>query len=464
MPIKKFALFHMGTDCMYGLEFVAAEILKSGHKIKWFDADFDGVLENVIQYKPDFICFSPLTTFFKSARELAHKIKKIIPGVSSVFGGAHVSALPEVVELEEIDIIVVGPVFGTIDNIINNRGSSGLVVKGNLIPIDQIMPAKREYYTDIPRIGSRHRKAIMSHFGCPYNCSFCSTSRVKKAYSPDEYKKFWLTRRPIKNLIEEASIFLEFPTKEVTLGDDDMLYGDQIESWLSEFSSAWKQKINLPIYGFVNPNTVVRASDKTIEILSGLVTTVAMGVQTSRPESLRLFNRQYQSESMIKNAIDRLKSYNIRVKIELIIGLPVADPIGDAIDTIKLGQRVAGGSFTATFPLMVYPGTILYDYCKNNNIALHGDDISYDLYSGIGAIKFDSCTQRRIKNLSKLGTFFIKYNIDEQWIRSLIDIELTDKASKSISESNYLESLIFRQGDHVKEEFSNLLEKDGIRY
>lgn len=372
---KKFALIHMGTDIVYSLQYVAAEIQKYQHNLQWFDGDSKKVVLEITGYKPDFLVFSPLTTFFKQAVELSRQAKAENKKMKSVFGGCHVSAVPESIENDAVDIVVKGPVFGTIDSIINNTKPE--VIEGHPVPPEEMVASGRDYFSAIPRIATRHRKAIMSHFGCVFNCSYCSTSRVRKQYGVKLYNKYWMTRRPIKTIIEEAKVFLEYPTAEVTLADDDILYGKDIEGWLSEFSNAWKSEINLPLYGNISPKSAVTASDKTMEVLADLVDSVSMGVQTARRESLKLFNRQHQSEEQVKAAFERLKSYNIPTKLELIIGLPLDDPVGDAIDTIKLAQRVSAGTFAATFPLMIYPGTSLHDWCIKHDIPMN-DECSYD--------------------------------------------------------------------------------------
>ena len=103
MAAKKFALIHIGSDEVYGMEFVAAEILKHGHEFEWFDGDFEGVIKHIADYAPDFICFSPLTTFFNSAVQLSRRVKEVVPNVRSVFGGHHVSAVPDVIRFDEVD-------------------------------------------------------------------------------------------------------------------------------------------------------------------------------------------------------------------------------------------------------------------------------------------------------------------------------------------------------------------------
>jgi hypothetical protein len=158
-----------------------------------------------------------------------------------------------------------------------------------------------------------------------------------------------------------------------------------------------------------------------------------------------------------------LRNYGIPVKLELIVGAPVEDPVGDAIDTIKLAQRVGAGTFVVAFPLMLYPGTALYKWCLENNVPMR-DDCTYEFYGGTGSILFDPDTQRKITNISKLAAFFVKYNVDERWMRALIEMDLNDTAAQRIGESIFYESLRFRLGEQIEEEFDNILANIKLRY
>ena len=249
----------------------------------------------------------------------------------------------------------------------------------------------------------------------------------------------------------------------MALEDDDMLYGKEIDEWLPRFTAAWKQEIGLPIFGNVTPNTVVSVSDQTMNTLAELVTVVQMGVQAARKETLKLFNRQFQNEAQVAEAVNRLKKHGVPVKLELIVGAPVDDPVGDALDTVKLAQRVAAGGFATAFPLMLYPGTALHKWCLENNVPLR-EDCTFDFYSGIGSVKFPPAIQHKITTIAKLASFFVKYNVDERWMRVLIEMDLTDDAAKAASEAAYYESLRFRLGEKVDQEFEDILAKTHFRY
>lgn len=437
--MNKFALIHIGTHEVYGLCYVAGELTKGGHSFRWFDGEAEDAVQAIVDWNPDFICFSPLSAFFASAIQLSKEVKTLLPTVRSVFGGIHVSAVPEIAELEEVDLVVIGPVDGTVDKIIQGKPST--IIKGKASFPGNIKPAKGEYYQQIPRIGARHGKMIMSHFGCVYNCTYCATHRIREEFQPEEYKRHWLTRRPLLDIIEEAGVFLEYPTTEVEISDDDMLYGSDIEGWLRSFAAAWKEKIGLPLVGNVTPLSVIRASDATMETLSSLVCNVCVGLQSSEDETLKMFNRQFQTKKVFKEAIDRLHAFNIPVKIDIIIGNPVKDPISDAIETMKFAQTVGTQKVIATiFPLMLYPGTQLTSWCIQNKIPLN-EECQFNFYGGVGSLRFDADTAKKLRNLTKLGNFFIAYSIPEYWMRALIEVDIDNEAAHLIAKCNYQDSL-----------------------
>ena len=439
--MSKFALIHYGTHEVYGLCFVASEIRRCGHEFRWFDGEFDGVVEEIVHWEPDFVCLSPLSAFFDSIIELTSKIKHRLPGIRSVFGGLHVLAVPEIVNLDEVDITVTGPVYGTINDIINSKTSR--IIKGNPISPENIMPAKRGYYEQIPRIGKLHLKRIMSKFGCIQNCSYCSTSNIRDVFGSENYKTHWLTRRSLENVMKEAKLFLDYPTTEVELSDDDMLQGSDIDTWLSEFATAWKTEIKLPLFGNVTPFSVLKVSDRTLNDLAGLVTNVCIGLQAVRKETLKLFNRQSQTKDLFKKAIDRLNAFGIAAKVDVIVGNPVEDPVGDAIETINFAQSLCSNNVIATiFPLMLFPGTRLTRWCHENNVPLN-DECLFDFYGGVGSIKFDLETGKKIRSLVKLGHFFIAHKIPERWIRALIETDINETAAHNIANCNYHDSLVY---------------------
>lgn len=84
----KHALVCFGNEESYGLYFVGGELQKLGQEIKFFDAETDGsIVDDISNWKPNYVLFSPMTTFFPQAYEIATNVKKKNPDITSVFGG-----------------------------------------------------------------------------------------------------------------------------------------------------------------------------------------------------------------------------------------------------------------------------------------------------------------------------------------------------------------------------------------
>ena len=232
-------------------------------------------------------------------------------------------------------------------------------------------------------------------------------------------------------------------------------------------------RIDLPMYANVTPQTVVKATDEALDTLAGLADTVQMGVQTTGGDSAKLFNRHFQDEQQIIDACKRMIDHGLKkIKLEVIIGLPnidglVPDPIDDAINTIQMCQRISAvgpeNMWTSCFPLMLYPGTALWEKAMKANIPLN-DACDFEWHSGEGSVKFDALTSKRIKNMTKMATMFIKYNMSERWMRALIDMDITESSSRMLSECQYLESLVFRLGEGVEDEFDQILSGIHFKY
>jgi radical SAM superfamily enzyme YgiQ (UPF0313 family) len=475
--MAKWALIHSGNDIVYGLTFFAGELRRASQEIYWYDGEQDIVelASQIAGYRPDYICFGPLSSEFIRAIEISREVKRLVPSVKTVFGGHHVKAVPEELDkYQEIDYLVWGPCYEVVDKILGSPPNTQI----NGVPTapKNMQPALSEYYSQVQRIGQRERKYLMSHFGCIYNCSYCCTDITRKAFGGKKYKEFWLNRRPVDNLIEEARVLQDFDTKEIGLADDDALYdtqpGGEGTDWLAEFAYKWKLHIDLPMYANVTPKTVGKAEDDAISALAGLMDTIQMGFETSDEGSRKVFNRKFQDEKQVINACKRLATFGLKTKLETIIGLPnidglVPDPVEDAIHTIQTCQRVSqavpGMIKAQCYPLILFPGTALWKDTEKAGIPTR-DAWKGTFYEGIGSIIFDEITENRLKNLVKMTTMFVKYNISEEWMRALIDMNMTESARRQLSEAQYLDSLTFRLGESAKADFSDIVQKMAFKY
>lgn len=453
---KKIALICFGNEENYGLLFVGGELLLHGQDIRFFDAQQNDIADSIVAWQPDFLFFSPLTSYFPFALSLTREIKSRLPDAVAAFGGHHACSAPDIVDLPEIDVVVVGPVRGSIEKIL--AGETGVIRTTLTTPDNLPMPARKEYYRDIPRLASRYRKFMLSMMGCPWNCSYCSSSigHLHDIYGHEAHKRYYLSRRPIPVLIDEAKEILRLgKTEEIEWVDDDIFCGADVETWLPEFVAAWEKEIGVPMYVSSTSALTLKVSDSTLATLKRIVNCIGVGVQAIRSESLKLLNRPWDNEDRMKKAYDRLVSFGYAVNLQAIVGLPVIDPVEDALETVKGLQRIGPGSICSVYPLQIYPGTKMEKYCADNNWKLN-DKALGDTNTGIPAITFPPDVTQRLRNICKLATFFVKYNIDERWMRVLLDIDFSDNTSQALSMERYYECVVDRLGKTGKEIFNDI--------
>ncbi|KKL16227.1 hypothetical protein LCGC14_2497680, partial [marine sediment metagenome] len=134
----KFALIAFGNEESYGLLFVGGELLEYNQQIHFFDAEETDVVEKVVRWGPDFVMFSPMTTFYSDALSISRTVKACLHHVVSVFGGHHAMASPEIIKEYGIDVVVVGPVRGSIQEILD--GVVGVIKTEPTTPRDMARP------------------------------------------------------------------------------------------------------------------------------------------------------------------------------------------------------------------------------------------------------------------------------------------------------------------------------------
>jgi len=457
------ALVAFGNEESYGLLFVGGELLLFGQEIRFFDAEMEDVVGQLVAWRPDLLLFSPLTVFFEAACKISAAVKERVPGVAAVFGGHHATCVPEISRLSCVDLVVAGPVRGAVERLLG--GERGVIRTEPTEPGDLPQPARREYYRDLPRMAGRYRKIMCSILGCPWNCSYCSSasSHLRELFGAAAHQRYFLRHRPLDQLIAEAREIIRHPTSEIEWVDDDVFCGPDVEDWIPEFAAAWKREICLPLYVSTTSRSALRVPDRVLESLRGIVFCIGLGVQAVRPESLRLLGRPWDNEAQMKAAFERLVSFGFNVNLQAIVGLPVDDPVEDALETVRGLQRIGAGSVVSCYPLQIYPGTTLERLCDERGLT-RNPECTGDTNTGIPALAFPPEAVKRLRNICKLATMFVKYSVGEEWMRALIDVDFDDETSRRLSLARYRDCVVDRLGERGAEIFEGIVAGMNLRY
>lgn len=354
-----------------GPQIISAVLKKYGHRVDLFiGRDSEAFLS---QIQPgDIVAFSTMSGEHHWALKVASHIKNKI-NTLTVFGGAHPTYFPEIIEHPAVDVACCGEGEFAMLDLANafDKGASLtdipnlLVKRGNKIKrnnvrhlisdLDSLPFPDREIYYKYPLLKKSSLKTFMASRGCSFSCSFCFNEKLRSIYSDKgKYVRF-RSPRNIINEIEEADS--KYGLNSIYFVDDLFALNKE---WLEEFVSAYKKKIKKPFVCSSNANTL---NEDIIRLLkdSGC-TAVSFGVETGN-EKLRcaLFNKPI-TNNQIERVSRLLKEYNLKFMTFNMIGFP-KETTENALETINLNIKI-GADYPRCSILTPYPGTRIAEHFK----------------------------------------------------------------------------------------------------
>ncbi len=373
-----------------GLLYIGAVLEKEGFEVRIFDPlpDSDNDIRKIINYQPDIIGMSILTTYVDRAKHIISICKEQLKSSVLVIGGIHPTALPEEsLEFFDADYVVIGEGEITMKELcfrLKNKQSlqglegiayreNGLIIKtAPRMPVQNLdklpFPARHliefEKYLIPPGVirgyWSERCTSLMTSRGCPFQCIWCGTQTIFG------HK---VRRRSVDNVIEEIELLLKNYKIDSIWFIDDTFTLD--EKWLLEFCDKLLRKgINLKWGCQAHVRTI---NEKIVDAMkkAGLVQ-LDIGVESGSEKVLRILKKNSTQEA-IKKAFSITKKAGIRRMATFMFGNP-GEEIDDIRQTFKLAKEIKP-DFASSFFLTPFPGTELMEMAKKNNW-LTSDDYS----------------------------------------------------------------------------------------
>lgn len=289
-------------------------------------------------YQPDLIAFSVVTFNYRQALYYAEKCKKICPRAKIVFGGIHVSAVPEIVIANDfVDYVVIGEgetAFLEIIRHIEKGDASGPIVNtwyksrdnslikgrqaGFIQDLDTLPQFDKDIWEDIFPLKEYY--LTMTSRGCPYNCSYCFNHYFKNI--PEE-KSNYIRRRSVRHVMEELTAAKKkYHIKRIEFWDDIFIFD---KTWLKEFLDAYKQEVALPFKCYIHVNLF--DEEMAIWLKDAGCKWVDFGIQSINEEYRKDYLKRNESNANIVKALKLLKKHGIVSFADYLIGVP-----GDTIE------------------------------------------------------------------------------------------------------------------------------------
>lgn len=344
-------------------------------------------LRHVLDYlkteRPAFIGFSCTTSSFLDGVNIASQAKQVLPGIQTVFGGPHVSALREKVleKFPEVDFAIVGEGEETLAELIAGQGNNPDTIMGVVsrtrsgdicfpgyrdqqLELDTLpFPAYEKlagfpgaYQLPIFNYPRTPNTSCISSRGCPYACSYCDRSVFRRSfrYNSAEY------------LYEHVLYLRErFGIRHINFYDDQFTFNrGRVEKFCNLMIT------NSPGMTF---NCAARAEHIDLDLLRLMKEAgcwmISLGIE-SGDEELLTQHRQNANLDMLAGKIRLIKKAGIRVKGLLMMGLP-----GESEQSIKRSMK-----YVFSLPIddinlakfTPFPGSPLYQ--KIHNLGTFNED------------------------------------------------------------------------------------------
>jgi len=448
--------------------YIAGILEEAGHNIKLIDScayeyDLEKTLHLVAEFKPDMAVLDTSTPSILSDVQVATEIKNRLPYCFVVLMGTHPTALPEeTLQLDDaIDAIAIGEADYTVRDLAEKlsgtersrvradiayrdsilRGINGLAYRaGDKICVNK----RREFITnldELPFVSRVYKKhldikkyffaasdypeiQIMTARGCIARCTFCVYPQTIHGWK-------YRVRSP-ENIADEFQWITENMPEIREIGvEDDTFTGSQkrVVEFCKELISR-----NIKIKWYCNVRVDLKYETMEWMRKAGCVL-VTVGYESANEEILKNIKKRIIPAMILEF------SRNTRKAGLLVHGCFMAGNRGETKETLEESLQLALKMMDDTmqfFPLMVYPGTIDYEWAKQEGLLTINGYSDYVTQDGNhnGVVRMPDMSSDEIRQWCDyarrkyyLRTRYILYKLFQQ-MRHPSEIRRTFKAAK----------------------------------
>lgn len=385
-PLK--GVYHHQLYLPLGLAYLAAVLECLGHEVKVIDcpaqgADHEKLGDELASFEPMMIGITSMTPTINSAVLSARVAKETCPDAVVVLGGPHVTFMDREILSQEIavDVIVRGEGEQTFLELAQTMFSKALHTvagitfrDGNRIirtqdrnyikKLDELpRPAYKYFQLDRYRLFGRRILPVITSRGCPYQCSFCVTSRL--------FGRTFRARSP-GNVVDELEWLRDAYGADAFTFYDDTITFDK-KRMLEICEKIRSRRIDIPWDCQTRVDHV--SKEILVQMRKANCQQVLLGVESGCQKILNAIKKGTTVEQN-ERAIKLAKEAGLFVAISVIIGYP-----GETEDTLKQTLHFIKRTKPDDVYLCVatpYPGTALRTLIEKMGLNLSMEWESYD--------------------------------------------------------------------------------------
>ncbi len=326
---------------------LGAILKKAGHHVEVYEELNGPVPYNRLLRTTDVFCISCMTSTVNRGYELADMIHKK-SHARVIMGGMHPTVLPEESAVYA-DQVIVGEGEKVILDVVEGR-IRDRIVQG--IPIENLDEVP---YPDYSLLKTPCEAAnVISTRGCPFRCTFCTTSRMFAPYR----------QRSVDNVIGEIRMYKKLGFQYMNFEDDnftaDKERAKEICRRMIAEGLTFKET-------FFFGRTDLAKDEELLQLLHDAhLTRVLIGIESLNQQALNDIHKG-QNIQDIRDAAEACRKYGIRMIASIVLGLD-ADSREDIRRSVQFAKDIKAYQLQPAI-LTPYPGTPVYeDFVRNNRL------------------------------------------------------------------------------------------------
>lgn len=318
---------------------------RAGHQVEAYEELNAGVNYKKLMKDTDVFCISCMTSNALRGYQLADMIHEK-SGARVIMGGMHPTWMPEEAA-RHADQVIVGEGEKVILDVVEGRRKEKIVRGIALTDLDEAP------FPDYSILKTPCEAAnVISTRGCPFRCTFCTTSRMFAPYR----------QRSIDNVLDEIRMYKKMGFKYLNFEDDnftaDKERAKEICRRMIQEGLTFKET-------FFFGRTDMADDEELLQLLHDAhLTRVLIGIESLNQAALNSIHKGQNIEN-IRRAGVACEKYHIRVIASIVLGLD-EDTKEDMDHSVEFAKSIHAYQLQPAI-LTPYPGTPVYEKFKEEN-------------------------------------------------------------------------------------------------
>ena len=397
-----------------GLAYMGAFLSESDYDVSIIDLNVSQDKLSIPDDDWDLVGITLDTSRYYKGMDYARMLKS--KSIKVVVGGPHASFMAEeILESGSADFVVRGEGEKTMLELVKALSQGGNLeqIRGLSYRLDNEVThnADRTYSDDLDtlpfparnllnmdkyrtsKLGTRSITSILTSRGCPYQCSFCASSKLAGT--------FWRARS-VESIIEEIQFVKDtYGYRAFAFVDDNFTLNPQRVIDLCE--EIGKRSLDIHWWCFSRVDTIVKNPEMVSLMYEAGCRSTYIGIESKNQETLDSYNKKISAE-ISREAISILKDNKIEMTASFIIGALNEDK-EMVEDTLRFAKSLNPNTVSFTI-LTPYPGTDLFEQVKDRIITF--DWRKYDGIHSVIRLKHFKPIQLQLTLLRFYISFYLR--------------------------------------------------------